>query len=504
MNPDANSFSPASVRQGPVQLILWVVLALCVARLWLMPLPSSFWADETATAFVVHHGADDPSLAVAPQVPDSIYYVLPKAAEKLLGFSEAAYRLPSVLVMLIVLVVIGRLGAKLIHPTAGWMAVFTCLALQGFNDQAADARPYGLGTCIGVLSLWFLIRWLDWARWGDAVAFVVMGALLWRIHLIFWPFYLVLAVYAVARLARRDTPVRWLQAAGVFLVLGLLLVPVIQDARFIYRQAPLHVIAQMPTLRNLAYSLHPGMIAGFLAGAALLARWRGWLFRGWNLSPPALALMLGWWLSQPICLFLFSWITGNSLFVKRYLFLSLPGAAFLATAMAVPFIPDRAWKPLSAMVGIGVLALLGTWNRVWPEHRHSRMREAALAINKIQGLQASTPIICLSPFVEARIPAWNPEYSPAGFLYAQLDVYPLRGRIYPFPLEISPAVENYAASLANQVLPAAGLFVIYGSEANTLYWRDWFAARPELAGWKTQSLGSFGDLQAIVLSRRKQ
>ena len=382
----AGSAAPASLSPGRVQLILWTVLALCIVRLWLMPLTSSFWVDETATAFVVHHGAGDPSLAIVPQVPASIYYVLPKVAEKLLGFSEVVYRLPSLLVMLVAIAVIWQLGAVLIHPDAGWSVVFACLSMRGFNYQAADARPYGLGTCVAALSLLFLIRWLNEAHWRDAFLFLVMAALLWRVHLIFWPFYVVLALYTIIRLARRDTPVGWLPASGVFLMLGVLLVPVVLNADFIYGHAQQHVIAEQPTLRNLAYSLHLGMTAGFMAGAWLLARWRGWLFRGWNFLSAPLALIVGWWLCQPLYLFVFSWVTGNSLFVQRYLFLSLPGAALLATALAAPFLPDRAWKPLAALVGIGVLASLGNWRHVLPEHQGSRWREAAMAINNIQGM----------------------------------------------------------------------------------------------------------------------
>jgi hypothetical protein len=61
-----------------------------------MPLPSSFWIDELVTSFIVRYPAD-PSLAVAPQVPASIYYWLPRAMHALFGFSEFAYRVPSVL-----------------------------------------------------------------------------------------------------------------------------------------------------------------------------------------------------------------------------------------------------------------------------------------------------------------------------------------------------------------------------------------------------------------------
>ena len=62
---------------------LTLILALCLARLWLMPLGSSFWVDEMVTRFVVLHGPRDASLQVAPQVAQSIYYLLPGVMERL-------------------------------------------------------------------------------------------------------------------------------------------------------------------------------------------------------------------------------------------------------------------------------------------------------------------------------------------------------------------------------------------------------------------------------------
>jgi hypothetical protein len=63
---------------------LWVLRAICIFRFWIMPLPSSFWVDEAGTMFVVRHGARDPSLAIAPQVPASIYFWLPRVSERVL------------------------------------------------------------------------------------------------------------------------------------------------------------------------------------------------------------------------------------------------------------------------------------------------------------------------------------------------------------------------------------------------------------------------------------
>src|ERR1035438_166494 len=132
----------AMSRSAVLTSILCLLLAACIARLWLLPLSSRFWVDEMVTAFVVHYGAAHPSLAVAPQVTETIYYWLPRIAERLLGFSEIVYRLPSTLLMAGAMFFVFRLAARLIHPDAGWFAVFACLTLKIVNYQAADARPY--------------------------------------------------------------------------------------------------------------------------------------------------------------------------------------------------------------------------------------------------------------------------------------------------------------------------------------------------------------------------
>src|ERR1700728_461258 len=246
-------------RERVLNILLGLLLAACITRLWLMPLRSSFWVDEMATVFVVHHGPDHPSLAVAPQVPDSIYYQLPRVSEALFGSSEVAYRLPSVLLMAIALFLIARIAARLIHPGSAWFAVFVCLWMRGINDQAADARPYALGTSIAAASLLFLIRWLDSARWWDAALFIALGALLWRVHLLFWPFYMVLAGYAVTRLLRHESRPGWLSTLAVFALLGVALIPVVMDALGLFRHATSHVIVALPNLRDLRVQLKFGI-----------------------------------------------------------------------------------------------------------------------------------------------------------------------------------------------------------------------------------------------------
>jgi len=482
--------------------VLVALLAACIVRLWLVPLPSSFWVDEMVTAFVVHYGPRHPSLAVAPQVTATLYYSLPRASEALFGFSETAFRIPSVLLMGIALILMARLASRLIHPQAAWFAVFACLALHAFNYQAADARPYALGTCVAAASALFLVRWLDTARRLDEFLFLLFGALLWRVHLIYWPFYWVLVAYAALRVARRETPVPWWQAAAVFALLGILLVPVLLEALAISRQANAHVIVPLPSLDDLRRSLKIGLIAqcAILAcGLSALFRW------GRNSKPLPLSsqiLIFGWWLCQPLGLFLYSEITGNSVFLVRYLSLALPGAALTATFAAAYFLPVERWKTASIILAAGVLLLVGQWRQAWPRHDFSDWRTAAQSANQWT-LGSNTPVICPSPFIEARPPFWRPDYQIPGFLYAYLPVYRLAGKPYLFPFEHSLEAETYAAELSSRTLAASPRFLIYGGDHNVHYWRDWFAARPEFDTWPNRLLGPFGDVEVALFENPK-
>lgn len=359
-----------------------------------MPLPSSFWLDETGTEFVVRHGASHPSFAVAPQVPASLYYWLPRMMDGLAqrpGWLETAYRLPSALALGLALFLIARIAARWIHPSAGWFAAFACLGLRGFNFEAADARPYAFGTLIAAAAVWALIRWLDRARWGDALLFAILAALLWRVQLIFWPFYAVFAIYAAARLLRHETPVKWIHAAGIAIVIGAALVPVAAAAVKLFQHAGSHVIATEPGKSEVTRSLKFGIIAVGLLGGWVVSRF----VRGAVQRPGASAWIgiAGWWLIPAAGLFGFSHLTGNSVYVDRYLSLLLPGAALAATAAASLYLPARAWPGAAVALGLGVLSFMGRWTEKWPTHGNSDWRAAAQSINDL-GLGPNVPVLC--------------------------------------------------------------------------------------------------------------
>ena len=478
--------------------LLPLLLALCIARMWVMPLGSSFWVDEAETAFVVHHGVHHPSLAIIAPALTSVYYWLPRASEAIFGFSEAAERLPSLVALAFALLFIARIAARLIHPEAAWFAVFACLTLRVFNYEAADARAYALGTCVAAVSLWLLIRWLDSGRWLDGILFLAAGALLWRVHLVYWPFYFVYAIYF---LVRTDRKASWIQALTISAGLVLALLPVAISALAMSRDAAQHVFAPLPSWTELGETFKIRLVAGCALGGWILARWRQRKPMEPVPSFAAIALMAGWWAVQPLGLFAYSHITGVSVFTTRYVSIALPGAALAATAAAAFFLPKFCWYPIAVAMGIAALIFGGQWRELWPPHHNSDWRGAARAVNAL-GLDTSTPVLAISPFVEAKPPIWNPEYPLPSYLYCQLDVYSVHGKLYLLPYGDSPTGKQYAEMLARNTLSAAGRFLIHGPAADVARWREWFAGRPEFAGWRSRQLGPFLDVDVALFQAR--
>jgi hypothetical protein len=179
----------------------------------------------------------------------------------------------------------------------------------------------------------------------------------------------------------------------------------------------------------------------------------------------------------------------------------LPGVALAVTAAAAWFLPPGRLNQAAAVLGVGGLLWLGQWGQLWPAHEHSDWRGAAREVNSlVQGLE--TPVICPSPFIEAQPPVWRPDYSLPGFLYSHLPVYPIAGTPILFPFSASPEAERYAATLTGGSLAASRRFILYGWNGSTAvgFWRDWFAARPELAGWR-QTRYPFGDVEVATFER---
>ena len=473
-----------------------LLLAISIARLWIQPLPSSFWTDELVTRFLVQH-PHDPSLAAVPQLTTSPYYWLPRVFVKLFGESEIMYRLPSLLLMGLAVFVIARLSARLIHPDAAWFAVFSCLAFPDFDYNAGEARPYPLGICVACLAMYFLVRWLDTARLKHAVTFLAFAVFLWWVHLLYWVVYPIFVVYALLRLLGRDTPVTWRAAIALFAVLIIALSPTAIYAIGILPDSAKHNFAQMPRLRIL-----PMLMGLQVAIVAFALVWLVAMLRRWPIDRGKvrqLLLPLFWWLWIPACLYIYSRFSGQVLVLPRYMSPMLPGAALTIPALVALYLPSNYWRHAAVLLGVGGLLAGGSWNHLELVHTFENWRDASF--NADLNLDApDTPVLAVSPYVEAQPPEWRPDYKLPGFLYAPIDFYPVGGKIYPLTFRLSPEATDSTAQLVTSTLASRSRFIVYGAGRNCDDWIAWLQKRPELRGWKVVHQDAGEVLVAIFMN----
>jgi hypothetical protein len=139
--------------------------------------------------------------------------------------------------------------------------------------------------------------------------------------------------------------VSWKRAALVFGLCAVALLPVMAQTLSLLRDARAHVVAPLPSLGQFLRSLEPALVLGCAAALWLIARVRRWRPDARKLSLCAIVLIAAWWLCQPILLYAFSWLTGDVVFVPRYLQLALPGAALASTALGCCSFRDNGASP---------------------------------------------------------------------------------------------------------------------------------------------------------------
>ena len=390
-------------------------------------------------------------------------------------------------------------GAVLRSPFSGKADPFRCGVVRRLRVSCHSRCELRRGRRLAVSAagVFFLVRWFDSGQWMDSLLFTLCAALLWRVHLIFWPFYFVFAIYAATRLRRGESRATLVQTGAAITLTGAALAPVLLKAISILRDARSHVIAPLPEWRALEHSFHWNLVLFCGAGSFVLAKLIRKASREGSAVGPvsgsSLILILSWWICQPAVLFLYSRLTGNSVFIPRYVSLMLPGAALAAAAAAARFLPRDRWKYAAALLGIGSFAVMGQWNVRELKHDNSDWRSAAREENRLAP-DPGTPVICTSPFVEARSPVWTERYQLPGFLYAHLFYYPVRGKLYLFPYQSSSEAERFAAELLqNGTLTKSHRFLIYGPAGSVRYWRGWLGGRPELKDWSLE-VKEFGDI----------
>ena len=252
----------------------YYLLAVCligILAVWIRPLASSLWLDETGTFMVIRGSLNDvihQGLEFQGQFP--LYHVFLWSWSKLAGTSEIALRLPSLFGALLAAWLCYRLALRLfadvnIARLAGY--IFVLLPPVAF--AAADARPYALALAALLGATLVLFRWMESERLRDGILYVGLVALTLYLDYMFALALIphALIAYRHVRQKGRRGAVAVAGATGAIVLLMLPTVPHFIDVIGRRDAYSLHTFGTVADL--LAWWIPPILVASYLVGSYL-------------------------------------------------------------------------------------------------------------------------------------------------------------------------------------------------------------------------------------------
>lgn len=464
-----------------------VAAAVTAARLWIPQLGSSFWLDETGTAWLIDGSLGDTiGRSFRYQGGSVLFLVVEWLVSRVAGMSEIALRLPSVLGMSAAAWFVYALGRRLYDHGAGLLAAAFLVCLPAVAFAASDARPYALALATSSGSALALVRWMDSRRLGDGALYAAAVAATILLH---YMFLLALAAQAVFVLYRVRAGYRP-DVRSVLPVAGLL-------ALFLLPALPtfLRVLGDRGLLSN-PYRSTAGDIFTFLVPASLLyplvvmSVVAGVVFgarlRRSGYVEGTVPFFVAWAALPVVVLYEISSRTPTNVFVPRYTVMALPGIALLVGAALRQLRHDAVQVAIVVIVCVLAMRYFHTTS-----HTNEDWRAAAAAQRSAVD-DSSTPVLVFTGFIEASRPEWREDPERADYLNAPAAMYPMEGRLIPTPFALDEAGSGYMENVTNEQLLPAEEFVLVTRGGDPF--KAFLDPRVTEAGFISTLTGVFGDV----------
>src|ERR1035438_9165669 len=255
---------------GYVAFAIYTLALAASISTWFIALRAPLWVDETGGYWQIVAGFSEiwPRHFLTLSSPE--YACILWLSTKLIGTSEIALRVPSLLAMLGAVYVLYLAARELFERDIALIAVLVFCLNPVVAFEAIDARPYAFAVLVSNAAILILFRlrrnnsnWLA-ALFGIAAACIVWFQFL---YIDILP-ALLLCFFAIKQCDRKTF---WKQFAIALTAFTLTFLPVIPLMLFLFRTSKTHVVEVTPNLQNLLWTLAPGWLlivfcaCGFIA-----------------------------------------------------------------------------------------------------------------------------------------------------------------------------------------------------------------------------------------------
>jgi mannosyltransferase len=356
----------------------------------------SFDRDEAITVSLARRSVPD-ILRVLPRfdVVHGVYYLTQHFVASVLGTSEIALRMPSIIGTAVAAAGTAALGRRLMSRLGGLLAGSIYGAMPIAGSYAHVARQYAIVPAVAAIVTLLFLRALERASRRAYAAYAAGMALLGFLHL-----FAVLLIFAhlLALVCSRPTRA---QVRAVLVACVAAVIPLVPLVMVASTQQNLIAWAKPPNIGTvIAFVINfaGGRLAAPILILLMVSAWVPWdryrrretgdhaaetAAERTKAARPAAsvgvrALALPWLLAPPALLMTLSQV--DPVYSLRYVLVGLPGAALLATAGAVR-VP---WRRLGvgALIVAVLLMIPPNMHERRPSSALDQFREAAKIVNK--------------------------------------------------------------------------------------------------------------------------
>ncbi len=466
-------------------------LALAVSiSVWLIAVRSPLWLDETGSYWQIDAGFWGIWARQFQSLAFPAYACILWFSTKILGASEVALRIPSILAMLGAVALLYRAAREVFDREIALIAVIIFCLHPIVIFESIDVRPYAFAALATNAAIFLLLR----LRRSDSLLLAALfgssaAAILWFQYLFAVMLPALLLCFFVVKIDNRRA--MWRQFLTALAAFAIVFLPAVPGLLYLFHTASTHVFEPAPHLSDLFWTLAPrGLsIAVFLTAlyVALTTtrtnerihfdRWKAVLCLSLALIP--ILLLYG-----------ISTETSIHMFTARHRLIAIPGIALCEALFLSPF-RSRVARLLFCVVFVAGTAWVYFSSPLARQHGYTW--KYALQYAEKNAAQDQAPVLICSDFPEsdyAKMPLLTAKES---FYFAPLSYYKLTVPVVPLPR----ALNAEAIRVATGFLQAAEekhqrfLALAFWPSYPTL---DWLA-RSAAPDYTVRTLGVFDGVE---------
>jgi hypothetical protein len=414
--------------------IYGLALTLSIS-IWFIAVRAPLWLDETGSYWQIYKGFSEilPRMTICTPAYSYILWF----STKIMGTSEIALRVPSILAMLGAVYLLYLAAREIFDREIALIAAIVFCLHPIVVFAAIDVRPYAFAVLAANASILILLRLRrSESNWLAALFGLSAACNIW-FHYLFATILPALVVgFFVVKMGNRKA--MWRQFWIAIAAFTVAFLPVTPSLLYMFHTAGAYVYEVAPNLLDLATTFSPGA-AGILFGipalvAVVALRSEGKRdFRGWQiLLCAALALI-------PV-LILFGVSAGTSIhcFAPRHRLDAVPGIA-LCWALLLGSIRSRPVRLAICMAFVGISAYLAYGDPL--SRRHESTWKYALDAAERSASADNAPVVICSPFVETNVESNYASVSPGSAkdsnYFTPLSYYRLSVPVVPLPFALN-------------------------------------------------------------------